>query len=294
MQPVEVLAGGRAGGQRLRAGVDVRVVVGLERQLEEHLVAGAAGGGDRAGKIVAIGRDGQRHLAGKRGDGGVAPLALDADPADDDGDREEAPLDLHRPGIGVERPRAVVADPRHRPVLAGFDEVGARRRGEDHRLRPARVGDDHLAAADLLEAARRAHLGQRRHAGVNGRRFGGGYGRRDAAGRLAVDGGDHRSGGKIGVLRPEEQVAADGEAEGERRGGGGGGRKPPPAPAGPVPGQRAPPPRPFPALPAPCAPGQACGAATGAASFPSWGYRDSDRAGKPRCSGSRSGDRGRT
>src|SRR5665213_3137576 len=117
-QATLVLGGAGIGGQRVGAGIDLRVVERLQRNLQQQFVTGGARRGDVGCQLLVVGGKGERHVAGQRGNRVVGSLGVDAETADDNGNSQVLGVGLARPGVGVERAPAGGGDARPRPDAA--------------------------------------------------------------------------------------------------------------------------------------------------------------------------------
>ena len=130
----------------------------------------------------AIGRKPKRHRSGQFGDRSFVPSALRPRPPTISAIRGAPGLEFrveqHRPGVDLERPRAVGADARQRARARRLDQARVGRSVEPDGERPldiddARVRRTAAAAADDLHSACRLDLigrGDRRRCGLVGGR----------------------------------------------------------------------------------------------------------------------------
>lgn len=116
-----------AGQQRLRAGIDVRIVIGFHRKLEQHFVAGGAGAVDPALQVVGVGHEGQRDFRRQLVDGGQRVFLRHAEAADDQRDARRAGRGDEGAGIGFGGRAAIRADLRQVASGGAFEIAGDRR-----------------------------------------------------------------------------------------------------------------------------------------------------------------------
>ena len=178
MQPLEVLVGIERCQQGLRPRIVVRIVEGLHRHLQQHLVPAVARPRRQTLEIGPVGREPEGHRARKLGERIAGAERADPEPGHHDGDpRRVRPIRHRLDGLreGIGRAGAVRGDPRDRAALGSLHEalVGDRLAGA---FVGALARDHHLLALAV------AAVDDGDHVGGGGRRAG----RRAVAGRRAI------------------------------------------------------------------------------------------------------------